>query len=612
MPIPIPIDYSVIKDAVTQILNITGVNRLIEKPNIYEFLSKHNLKKEDKGFQSIYIFSLIDYGNACQPRELAKLFGHQKVIDAFNDYLYGDVSPEQFKTVIDYILHTCQEKSFLLLKKEFKSSNLNREIDEFKAIFQKKTHKSRTPAQVEDHRLITEIADEIIKMGESHSHFLWGKELTLKIPKISPEKIIGREREIENLHCRLNDQKQVLVVNGLGGIGKTTLAQAYVGKYWYNYEHIAWISQSSGDTLGDFVNTEGLLKILKINSEGKDSYTIFLEIMVFFKSIEKSPNLLVVDNATAEFSQVYDYLPSQPNWHVLVTSRQIIEKFDLMKLDFLSEPEAVKLFFSHYNRSTLSYSDVVDVVNCVDLHTLTIEILAKTAQIQRIGVNNLKTAIETDLRSNAYINHFSGKIDRVASYLISIFEMSELNEVQIWLLQQLVFLPPEFHSYELLLDLIFLDEDPKGVPFSEILEELVSKGWVQYNSQIDGYKVHLIVGDVIKRQKPVELKNLKTLINRVSDNLSIDQAKDNPVEKFIWVPFGKLLANSFHESTDKNVSRLQNNLALVLQDLGDYEGALSLSDKSVKIFRSVLPSKHPYIEITAKINETIRKKLSLS
>ncbi|MCD6273875.1 MAG: trypsin-like peptidase domain-containing protein [Deltaproteobacteria bacterium] len=105
------------------------------------------------------------------------------------------------------------------------------------------------------------------------------KRLTAKLPIISPDKIIGRRDELEDLHQRLFDNKQVVLVNGLGGIGKTTLAQAYIGKYWEEYHHVAWFSLLSDDIPGDFLNTEAILDNLKIRTEGKDSKTIFIEIL---------------------------------------------------------------------------------------------------------------------------------------------------------------------------------------------------------------------------------------------------------------------------------------------------------------------------------------------
>ena len=79
------------------------------------------------------------------------------------------------------------------------------------------------------------------------------------------------------------------------------------------------------------------------------------------------------------------------------------------------------------------------------------------------------------------------------------------------------------------------------------------------------------------------------------DKLSIDQTKDNPVDKFKWIPFGERLLSLFADHTLldghtlPDISRLQNNLALVLKDLGDYEDAMVLADKAYRVFSKALP-----------------------
>src|SRR5579862_3171289 len=67
------------------------------------------------------------------------------------------------------------------------------------------------------------------------------KHLTLSLPRIDPDEIVGREEELVQLHENLHTGKKVVVVNGVGGIGKTTLARAYVTRYYEEYKHVAWI-----------------------------------------------------------------------------------------------------------------------------------------------------------------------------------------------------------------------------------------------------------------------------------------------------------------------------------------------------------------------------------
>jgi len=83
------------------------------------------------------------------------------------------------------------------------------------------------------------------------------------------------------------------------------------------------------------------------------------------------------------------------------------------------------------------------------------------------------------------------KIEKVTSYLCSIFDFNKLTENEIWLMKQLACLPPDFHSYEQLEELINPKENKKEAVFSETLAELTSKGWLLHNKHT-GYKMRLI------------------------------------------------------------------------------------------------------------------------
>ena len=85
------------------------------------------------------------------------------------------------------------------------------------------------------------VSANVVNMGDKIQHNYHPKEtkipkeLTAKIPRTPQDKIVGRDGELDELHRRLFDNKQVVLVNGLGGIGKTTLAQVYISRYWDEY-----------------------------------------------------------------------------------------------------------------------------------------------------------------------------------------------------------------------------------------------------------------------------------------------------------------------------------------------------------------------------------------
>jgi len=418
------------------------------------------------------------------------------------------------------------------------------------------------------------------------------KELTLNFPKLRLDQVIGRSEDIEDLRKRLFDNKQVVLVNGMGGIGKTTVAEVYVTQNFGYYKHIAWVSLLTDDFSNDLINSRGLLANLNIDKQDKSLDQLFEELLLALKNIPEGPCLMVIDNASSNLSKFYKLLPGQPKWHILVTSRERIAPFDVKELGFLSEPEAVALFKKYYKRGKINDDAIKEIVKTLEYHTLTIEILAKTAQHQNKSPEAINKAVEEDMEADINVNHSSEKIEKITSYLCSIFKLSELDEDEKWLLTQFACLPPEFHKEELLRELIEPDE-VKESKVAKLLSNLVKNGWLLYDSINESYKLHRILSDVIGASLTIGVDTVAPLIYNITSKLDLDQTKDNPVDKFEWVPYGKAILNQFKTNISKMISDLQSNLASGLQDLGEYKEAKKLLKKTVASYEKKFGKEHP-------------------
>ncbi|HEY0068127.1 MAG TPA: tetratricopeptide repeat protein, partial [Flavisolibacter sp.] len=421
-------------------------------------------------------------------------------------------------------------------------------------------------------------------------------ELTLNIPKTDPDKLIGRGNDLEELHELLTNEDGV-VVNGLGGIGKTALAQAYVGKYSASYKHIAWITQTTDSIVDDVLNTKGLIATLGVDPAGLEPEQLFEKIILKLRSIEEGPSLLVIDNAEQSLSGHRHLLPGQPGWHLFVTSREDLADFYPKRLGFLSPEEAVELFRQHYTLKGLKDAEIRELVDAVDYHTLTIEILAKTAKVQRYSAAKLKQAIEQDLRANVKVGRQTGQVEKIGSYLNTVFNLSELEAAELWLMKQFACLPAEFHPYELVHGLTLTEGSTYSELFAETISGLAQKGWLLYNQETDSYKMHRIIADVVKKQHGIGVHDAGPLIDAVTRKLSIDYIKDNPVEKFFWIPFGKSLLDKFQDDPSEKVGVLLNNLALVLNATGDYKAAKGLLEKAIQSNERNFGPDHPATSI---------------
>ncbi len=413
------------------------------------------------------------------------------------------------------------------------------------------------------------------------------KTLTAQLPKVSISDIIGREAELNELHHRLFNSQKVVLVNGMGGVGKTMLAQAYLSRYWDDYQHVAWVTQSSDTFENDVVSCEGLLKSLNISIDGQQYRELFIEAMTTLRQIKANPNLLIIDNAEMSLNQYINYLPIPPNWHILVTSREIIEDFDKLELGFLSEGAASELFLKYYTRGNYDSDTIKALVKMVDYHTLTVELLAKTAQrYEHYSITDLQTALKNDLRTNVSVPHKKSgeKVQRVASYMKTIFSVQTLDEKECHLLKNFLCLPPEYHTYQRLSELLVSEIDDE-TEFADTLITLKEKGWLLQGRESSGYKMHRIVAEAIKQQLPVTLDDIEQLLKAVINKLYINENKDNPVDKFEWRFFGEAILSLFTSSHDTSIARLQNNLALVLKSLGDYQSAKVLLEQTVTFYK---------------------------
>ncbi|MFN0215448.1 MAG: hypothetical protein ACKVT2_14415, partial [Saprospiraceae bacterium] len=54
--------------------------------------------------------------------------------------------------------------------------------------------------------------------------------------------IVGRTEELAQVRRDLLEGRATVLVNGIGGIGKTTIARKYVERHWDDYQHIAWLT----------------------------------------------------------------------------------------------------------------------------------------------------------------------------------------------------------------------------------------------------------------------------------------------------------------------------------------------------------------------------------
>ncbi|TNJ38706.1 ATP-binding protein [Chlorobaculum thiosulfatiphilum] len=216
----------------------------------------------------------------------------------------------------------------------------------------------------------------VIRYGNKEIHKYLG------ILPVIPEVFIGRDEKLQEVHDKLFDGDNVLLlVNGEGGIGKTTLAAKYYQRFFDDYAHLGWVFAER--SLGDALLT--LADPLKVEFSPTDDADVRREKLLREMAGLQKPCLLVIDNANDldDLAAHYHELRKCPNFHILLTTR--IESFAharTCRVGHLDEAAAIQLFTTHYPVHDSAEDELLkEMLRAIGYNTLVIELLAKNLKI---------------------------------------------------------------------------------------------------------------------------------------------------------------------------------------------------------------------------------------
>ena len=321
-----------------------------------------------------------------------------------------------------------------------------------------------------------------------------------------PDVFLGRENDLTNIHTRLfNDKNLLLLVNGQGGIGKTTVASVYYHQYFCDYRHLIWVvlEESIEDALiGLTYDLE-----LKFADDLPQSERV-RKIISALMSL-KAPCLLVIDNANdlKSLSQTYKLLRRCPNLHLIITTRiSEYEKAEIYPINALNETKAKELFREHYPDQLEEDKFLSAILTAVGYNTLVIELMSKNlfnvnnalkihysledllADLQRVGILNLR---KTKKITTDYTLHPATPEEIVSA----MYNIGDLSEREKRLLSVFSVLPTENIPFYYLVILL-----PDFENLDDCLILLSQKGWIDFDKKSKSFKCNPVVQEIVRNQ----------------------------------------------------------------------------------------------------------------
>lgn len=139
----------------------------------------------------------------------------------------------------------------------------------------------------------------------------------------APELFVGRKEELEHIRNAVDSRKGPVILYGIGGIGKSALARAYVRRYGTTYDHVLYLSfQTSMQCL---ITDDVSIRIshLEYHTEIYGSQRKYFQVKYnILKNIAASEKLLIViDDCNSKWDKNMEAVFSLP-CDLLVTTRR--------------------------------------------------------------------------------------------------------------------------------------------------------------------------------------------------------------------------------------------------------------------------------------------------
>jgi len=459
-----------------------------------------------------------------------------------------------------------------------------------------------------------------IYLTEHHQNADFDDKKKHHFPTVAkPDVFIGRQELLAQVHTRLQSAGPVLLVNGLGGIGKTATAQVYINEYKTYYDHIAWVFVAENLPQSLLNQLQGPLD-LEINPKAPSAQQ-FQALVIALQQVE-GHNLLVIDNAndSEELLTVKAALKNT-GWRVLITSRCHPDEYehDVIEMNVLPPTDAEALFWYHYQPAgSLAPGERVreranQLLDKIDSHTLLIELIAKAGKKKPLTIEQLLERLDSGLNhedlqriitvGSHADSQLRDKQAKLYEYILAMFEPTDLDEDKQRILRYFSVLPAEDIPLAHLKNLFLVEDDNR---FEDDLESLFQDGWL--SAKDDTYKMHALVQDVVFVKLPNDYAALITTLTEILQQpLTIaydylDYAKA-VTQKVTTSGYEIGWLNIFLSDAYENIGQLENALASIkvasehfrncdeqdslaasYQRRGDLHKYLGQLDKAIELF----------------------------
>jgi tetratricopeptide (TPR) repeat protein len=419
----------------------------------------------------------------------------------------------------------------------------------------------------------------------------------------------GRAIEKEGIIQDLKRHKKVLL-QGMGGMGKTTLAYNICQAIGDQYDHVIWTNLQNANPDASAPLRDHLLykstqlhKNLNLSDvlQAEQDETQKWEILMDKIGKLGTAVLWVIDNAQQNDAAILNKLPH--NCQIILTARGKIGDIPECEIDELDMINALHLFKHYYKRPDKDNS-IIEVCERVGYHALSIELLAKTLnelpnkdtsflleQLDEKGLN-----IE---RQRAVWSNYAERKIYLNECLLIAFDLGKLSTQTTLhpLLRFFCLMPYQYIAYDLICQINQTPNEAAEDILLDHLEQLTDLGWIKQalsewdNTTQESWQMHPVIQDMVNQQLGKDAEQEGAICVQIHDKSAVAY-KQNEITAQLWRPFLERLVK-YVTAQNEAIAAIYTVLALLNQAMGNYAIALQQQKTALQIAEQILPAQHP-------------------
>ena len=389
----------------------------------------------------------------------------------------------------------------------------------------------------------------------------------------------GRKKDLAKIERTFAEQ-DIVVLTGLGGMGKTELSIAYAARQPDTAEVYFLPFQGSFRETIARAAMEGLPEYANRKLTTEEAFPITWNLLLKCRK----DNLLILDNVDTSvqtLNAVIKELGKLP-LRCLVTTRH--RSAGAIEVGKLSEEELLQIFDD--NDAPVGREDRLRLINAVDRHTLTVSLIAQTLQGGMVKAKTILDALEKqnfdDISLPEVDAHFPGAEEqkKIYGHLRTVFRVSNMSDGARLAMTCAVLLPQGGMDADTFQSA--LDKEAADALFS-----LSRNGWLNWHDGL--ISIHPVIRLVCKNELMPTDANCGPFLDRLWD-----QWDPSRYDKTLYHQYAELFAAASGSLEDRK-GKWSLRAGLFLSELGDHSKALEFLLKALAIWEKVLPEGHPNI-----------------